>query len=157
MKRDLGRHTPTVQISARSRHLGRCIPAVLSDPVTFPYERFIDYTALTVKLPEQWAPNLTAKLRAIPKSAVGQMRRGLVRTRPAFLYEDGCALQMLLIELAARKHGFFKGAESAAKATEARPPATLNGIERFWLPSGSFELRGATKVGPSWGAAAVPH
>ena len=87
-----------------------------------------------------------------------------MRTRSAFLYKGGCALQLLLVELAARKHGFFgpKTAEKIAEntpeeAADARPQATSNGVERFWLPSGAFELRGAQKVGPSWGAAAVPH
>ena len=30
-----------------------CIPVVLSDPISFPYEMLLDYTQMTLKLPEQ--------------------------------------------------------------------------------------------------------
>ena len=41
-----------------------CIPAVLSDPVSFPFERLLDFRAFSLKLPERWAPRLAAELRA---------------------------------------------------------------------------------------------
>ena len=33
-----------------------CIPAVLSDPISFPFEMLFDYSQMTIKLPEQCAP-----------------------------------------------------------------------------------------------------
>ena len=82
-----------------------CIPAVLSDPVSFPcgarsnrspavshrsasrrdgvtqcryrYERLLDYRQLTLKLPEEWAPRTLELLRAVNRSAVASLRRGL--------------------------------------------------------------------------------
>jgi len=125
-----------------------CIPAVLSDPVSFPYERLLDYRALTLKLPEQWAPRALELLRAVNKSAVAALRRGLLAAAPAFQYRGGCAFEMLLVELAARKHAFFG---------PSTRPATPNSPTDFWLPSGAFRLHNASKVGPSWGAAAEEH
>lgn len=126
-----------------------CIPAVLSDPVAFPYERLLDFTSMTVKLPEQWTELLATELSAVNISALEELQRALKSTWPAFVYtEGGCAYEMLLLELAARKHGFF----------ERSPPATLNGATRFWSPArGNFVLPTARKVGPSWGAGAEPH
>ena len=45
-----------------------CIPAVLSDPVSFPFERLLDFRAFSLKLPERWAPQLAAELRATSAS-----------------------------------------------------------------------------------------
>ena len=128
-----------------------CIPAVLSDPVTFPFERLLDYTRLTVKLPEQWAPKLAAELRSINASSALRLHARLQAQWPAFVYDTasgGCAFDMLLLELAARKLHFFR----------ARPAATANSLTHFWSPNrGRFELADARKVGPSWGAGATPH
>ena len=126
-----------------------CIPAVLSDPITFPYERFIDYRALTIKLPEQWGGRLLSELRSVNISAAERLQRGLEAYWPAFLYAKGLAFEMLLLELAARKHGFFR----------AWPTATPNSDHDFWSPAhgGSFRLPSSRKVGPSWGAGAVAH
>ena len=64
------------------------------------------------------------------------------------MYEGGCAFELLLVELAARKHGYF-GRHS---------PATRNDATHFWSPTrGGFVLASAEKVGPSWGAGAVAH
>ena len=126
-----------------------CVPAVLSDPVSFPFERLLDYGAMTLKLPEQWAERLAAELRGVNDSAVERLRGALQHYWPAFVYAaPGVAFEMLLLELAARKHGFY----------DARAPATRNGEHDFWSPSrGHFVLRKSKKVGPSYGAGAVPH
>ena len=125
-----------------------CVPAVLSDPVSFPYERLLDYSTMTLKLPEQWAPRVAAELRSANDSAVAALQAGLLKAWPAFVYDGGCAFDFLLLELAARRHGTF----------ERHKPATRNSATRFWSPGrGSFELKTAQKVGPSWGAGAIPH
>ena len=126
-----------------------CIPVVLSDPVSFPFEQLIDYSRMTIKLPEQWAPRLAHELRERTNaSAMAALQRRLHRAWPAFVYDGGCAFDFLLLELAARKHGYFA----------RHPPVTPNTPQRFWSPSrGRFELSSAEKVGPSWGAGAVAH
>ena len=64
------------------------------------------------------------------------------------MYRGGCAFELLLLELAARQHRFFGGGT----------PATPNSPVHFWSPrQGTFLLRTTQKVGPSFGAAAVPH
>ena len=81
-----------------------CIPAVLSDPVSFPYERLIDFRDLTIKLPEQWTPHLASELRAVNASAVVALHSNLMRLWPAFVYDSergGCAFEMLLLVLIA--------------------------------------------------------
>lgn len=126
-----------------------CIPAVLSDPVAFPFERLLDFRSMTLKLPEQWTPRLVSELKAVNASALERLQRGLRAAWPAFVYTaDGCAFDMLLLELAARKHAFFR----------TWPSATPNSALHFWSPPhGAFTLPGASKVGPSWGAGAEPH
>ena len=129
-----------------------CIPAVLSDPVSFPYERLIDFRNLTIKLPEQWTPHLARELRAVNASAIVALHRNLMRLWPAFVYDSergGCAFEMLLLELAARRRHFY----------DTWPAATPNTPQHFWSPvrGGLFELPEARKVGPSWGAGALPH
>ena len=128
-----------------------CIPAVLSDPVTFPYERFLDYRTITIKLPEQWAPSIARELRSVNASAAASLHRQLQKLWPAFVYDSqkgGCAFEMLLLELAARQRKFFT----------TWLGATPNTAHHFWAPGrGLFELPTAKKVGPSWGAGAEPH
>lgn len=76
------------------------------------------------------------------------MQEGLRRHWPAFVYEGGCAFEMLLVELAARKHGYFS----------SHPPATRNSATQFWtLGRGGIALDNAEKVGPSWGGGAVAN
>ena len=100
------------------------------------------------RLPEQWAETITQELRAVNDSAAGRLHRSLQRFWPAFVYKSGCAFDMLLLELAARKHSFF----STWRA------ATQNSEHAFWSPPrGRFRLANARKVGPSWGAGATPH
>jgi len=125
-----------------------CVPAVLSDPVSFPFERLLDYTRMTIKLPEMWAERLAPELRAINDSAIQPLHTALQAYWPAFVYDKGVAFEMLLLELAARKHAFFAN----------RAPATLNTEHDFWSPThGHFRLPRSKKMGPSWGAGAVPH
>ena len=125
-----------------------CIPAVLSDPVSFPYEMLLDYSRMTLKLPEEWAPRLASELRQANASALAALQCGLLAHWRAFVYDGGCAFELLLVELAARKHRYF----------EQQMPATANSATSFWSPArGAFELRTAKKVGPSWGAGAVAH
>ena len=77
-----------------------------------------------------------------------QLQAGLRRHWPAFVYEGGCAFELLLVELAARRHGYFG----------RHPPATRNSATHFWSATrGGFVLASAAKVGPSWGAGAVAH
>jgi hypothetical protein len=126
-----------------------CVPAVLSDPVSFPFERLLDYTHMTVKLPEQWADRLAAELRAINDTAITRLEAALQRYWPAFVYaEPGVAFELLLLELAARKHNFYASWR----------PATQNTEHDFWSPAhGRFRLSRSEKIGASWGAGAVPH
>merc|ERR1712087_439010 len=125
-----------------------CIPAVLSNPVSFPYERLLDYSQLTLKLPEEWVPRLVDELIQVNESATHSLRLSLLRVSPAFQYRGGCAFEMFLLELAARKHSFFSRSREA----------TRNSPVHFWSPTqGNFMLPHAAKIGPSWGAAAVPH
>ena len=127
-----------------------CVPAVLSDPVSFPYERLLDYSTMTLKLPEQWAPRLAAELRRINDSSVQRLHTQLQTYWPAFVFTgpEGVAFEMLLLELAARKHAFYEGWAAATTNTE----------HDFWSPGrGRFRLPKSKKVGPSWGAGAVPH
>ena len=126
-----------------------CIPAVLSDPVAFPFERLIDMRSMTLKLPEQWAERLTEELKGVNASALSAMHASLQTYWPAFVYSKrGVAFEMLLLELAARKHKFF----------DVWPTATPNSVHHFWSPSrGSFVLPTSKKVGPSWGAGATTH
>ena len=126
-----------------------CIPAVLSDPVSFPFERLLDFRSFSLKLPERWAPQLAAELRATSAAALGALHAALWRVWPAFSYKQGgCAYEMILLELALRRRG-------AAAAAGLR---AYNSPTAFWTPSrGRFVLRNATKVGPSWGAGAVAH
>ena len=64
------------------------------------------------------------------------------------LQHSGVAFELMLVELAAHKHRFFA----------SRSTATRNSATTFWSPArGSFALESAEKVGPSWGAGAVPH
>lgn len=125
-----------------------CIPAVLSDPIAFPFERLLDFRQMTIKLPEQWLDQLADELRDVNASALRAMHGALQRYWPAFVYERGVAFEMLLLELGARKHGFFK----------TWPSATPNSVHHFWSPQrGSFVLPTSKKVGPSWGAGARAH
>ena len=128
-----------------------CIPAVLSDPVAFPFERLLDFRAMTIKLPEQWAHALAHELRAVDESAHMRLQQQLQRMWPAFVYsEGGVAFDLLLIEMTARLSGFYR--------SEGWRAATPNSPTRFWSPMrGAFELPNASKVGPSWGAGARPH
>ena len=126
-----------------------CIPAILSDPVCFPFERILDYRSMTLKLPEQWADKLPDELRSVNASELHRLHGALQVMWPAFVYSTrGVAFEMLLLELAARKHNFY-----------ARwPAATLNSVHHFWTPArGTFVLPASKKVGPSWGAGAHPH
>ena len=126
-----------------------CIPVVLSDPVAFPFERFVDMRSMTLKLPEQWAERLPEELRGVNASSLRSMHASLLAHWPAFAYSKrGVAYEMLLLELAARKHRFF----------HAWPIATPNSVHHFWSPSrGAFVLPTSKKVGPSWGAGAITH
>ena len=131
-----------------------CIPAVLSDPVAFPFERLLDFSRMTLKLPEQWVPKLKRELSSVNTTAAAALQEQLQRSWPAFVYGKGggagggVAFEMLLLELAARKHGFYR----------TWTPATPNSVHSFWSPArGAFTLAGARKVGPSWGAGATPH
>ena len=127
-----------------------CVPVVLSNPVAFPFEAFIDFTSLTIKLPEHWAPNLPAELRAVNESMLALLQRGVHRYRRAFTYDGGHAFDLFLIELAARMHGLSR--------LQMGKGATPNSATQFWAPGrGPFTLADAVKVGPSWGAGAVPH
>ena len=114
-----------------------CIPAVLSDPVSFPFERLLDFRAFSLKLPERWAPRLAAELRATSAAALGALHAALWRVWPAFSYKQGgCAYEMILLELALRRRG-------AAAAAGLR---AYNSPTAFWTPSrGRFVLRNATK------------
>ena len=125
-----------------------CIPAVLSDPVSFPFERLLDYSRMTLKLPEQWAERLARELRSVNNTALAALHARLQTAWPAFIYNGGLAFEMLLLELAARRHAFY----------EHWTPATSNSEHDFWAPGhGHFRLPDSKKVGPSWGAGAVPH
>ena len=123
---------------------------MLSDPVSFPYERLLDYSTFTLKLPEQWAETLATELRGVNDSAVDALHAALNVYWPAFVYAKphGLAFEMLLLELAARKHAFYVHWPSATRNTE----------HDFWAPGrGKFRLKSSKKMGPSWGAGAVPH
>ena len=61
-----------------------CIPAVLSDPVAFPFEHLLDFRTMTVKLPEQWALRLASELHAINSSAASRLQQALQLYWPAF-------------------------------------------------------------------------
>mmetsp|Transcript_53958 Transcript_53958/g.89562 ORF Transcript_53958/g.89562 Transcript_53958/m.89562 type:complete len:579 (+) Transcript_53958:100-1836(+) len=125
-----------------------CIPTVLSNPISFPFERLFDYSQFTIKLPEEWATRLVRELHTVNESATRNLRTALLRATPAFMYRAGCAFELLLFELAARKHAFF----------DSWHEATRNSPIEFWNPAqGHFALPHTAKVGPSWGAAAVPH
>ena len=126
-----------------------CIPAVISDPVAFPFEHLLDFRKMTVKLPEQWALRLASELHAINSSAAARLQQALQLYWPAFSYAaDGCAYDMLMLELAARKHNI----------SSSWAPATINTEHDFWSPHrGHFHLADSKKVGPSWGAGAIPH
>ena len=91
---------------------------------------------------------LASELRQANASALAALQCGLLAHWRAFVYDGGCAFELLLVELAARKHRYF----------EQQMPATANSATSFWSPArGAFELRTAKKVGPSWGAGAVAH
>ena len=53
-----------------------CIPGS-SDPVAFPFERLLDFRAMTIKLPEQWAHALAHELRAVDESAHMRLQQQL--------------------------------------------------------------------------------
>ena len=101
------------------------------------------------QLPEQWGDKLAKELRAVNDSAAATLHSRLDATWPAFVYPDGgLAFEMLLLELAARKYAFY----------QTWTPATRNSVHDFWSPPrGHFRLPTSEKVGPSWGAGAVPH
>jgi len=125
-----------------------CIPVVMSNPVSFPFERLIDYSQLALKLPEEWVPRLAAELEAVTPPQLRQLREHLLLVAAAFVYNGGFAYEMILLELAARKHAFFKRWKDA----------TRNSPVRFWTPGqGRFIVDSTAKVGPSYGAAAAPH
>lgn len=125
-----------------------CIPAVLSDPVAFPFERLLDFRRMTIKLPEQWLDRLADELRNVNASALTSLHANLERFWPAFVYARGVAFDMLLLELAARKHRFY----------DTWQAATPNSVHHFWSPQhGTFVLPDSKKVGPSWGAGATAH
>lgn len=118
--------------------------------MTFPFERLLDYTRLTIKLPELWTPRIANELRAVNASDARRLHAHLQRLWPAFVYDrQGCAFDMLLLELAARQRSFY----------DSWPRATPNTVHHFWSPArgGVFELPDTHKVGPSWGAGAQPH
>lgn len=102
-----------------------------------------------IKLPEQWAEKLSSELERVNATAASRLQAALVRASAAFVYgEGGCAFEFFLMELAARKHGFYRG-------WTAPTPGSMT---TFWSPTrGRFDLPSARKVGPSWGAGATEH
>ncbi|KAL1495452.1 hypothetical protein AB1Y20_016820 [Prymnesium parvum] len=127
-----------------------CIPAVLSDPVAFPFEQFIDYTQLSIKFPEQWFRKFIDELRAINQTAGSGLQQRLLRTWPAFVFDDGCAFDLFLMELASR----VRIPGSSGRSWRG----TTNSLHHFWSPTrGRFQEPTVVKVGHSWGAGAIPH
>lgn len=124
-----------------------CIPVILSNAIVFPYERSIDYTRFTIKLPESWAGRLWAVLENIPKKEVHDLQVRVRAAAPLFLGRG--PIEAIVGEL-----------EKLRSGPTGQASGTRNSMSTFWLPGkGIFELTGneARQVGPSYSAGAQPH
>jgi hypothetical protein len=123
-----------------------CIPVILSNAIVFPYERSIDYSQFTVKLPESWVGRLWSVLDNIPKAEVRALQTRVRKAAPMFLGTG--PIDAVVAELAKLQAG--GGSISATK----------NSMTTFWAPGrGTFHLNGneARQVGPSYSAGGKPH
>ncbi|KAL3896219.1 MAG: hypothetical protein SGPRY_013318, partial [Prymnesium sp.] len=56
------------------------------------------------RLPEQWSNRLVSELRGVNSSALLALQAGLSQALPAFVFDEGCAFDLFLMELARRLH-----------------------------------------------------
>lgn len=66
-------------LRAYSAMMAGCIPVILADEIEFPYENFLNWNALTVKIPEAQAEDVVQILRSIPQSVVEQKQAAIAR------------------------------------------------------------------------------
>jgi len=131
--------------------LSDCIPVVLSNAIVFPFERTLDYSGFTIKIPEAWAGRLWSLLNGISAKEVLALQRRIREVAPYFSAAKGQNPFDSVLEQLAAMH---------ATPMQGRTFATRNGAGTFWMPGrGVFELSGndAKQVGPSYGGGALPH
>lgn len=124
-----------------------CIPVILSNAIVFPYERSIDYSQFTIKLPESWVGQLWSVLDSIPSQEIRALQIRVRKAAPLFLGKG--PIDAVVAELAKLR-----------SKTTAVAGGTKNSMNTFWAPGrGTFQLTGneARQVGPSYSAGAQAH
>lgn len=92
-----------------------CIPVIIADEIEFPYENELDWSALTVKIPEANATQILDILHAIPEAQIEAKRKAIQRMWHTVTWPEhskpGDAFHSVLVELQ-RKRRYFKASPS---------------------------------------------
>jgi hypothetical protein len=151
--------------------LSLCIPVILSDSVTLPFERLIDWKRFTIKLPEVWATStkLSRALSQITAAEVLMMQESLLRVAPVFDFDYDHIYKLTLLELQLRRHSTRASASGSSGIYSDTGDnmhdmrlsnvgdATGNGQQIFWAPGRGRFFRDVARVGPSYAAGAVQY
>jgi hypothetical protein len=136
--------------------LSICIPVILSDTVTLPFERLIDWTQFSIKLPEAWGTSrkLACALSQVTSKEVLQMQQALLRVAPVFDFDYEHIYKLTLLELYLRRK---PGKSGSTVRLSGVGDATRNAPKTFWSPGRGRFAREVERVGPSYAGGAEKY
>ena len=87
-----------------------CIPVVLADEIEFPFENFLDWSRLVIKVPERDADDVLALLLRVPPAEVAARQAAIAAHWRMFTYPQpsrpGDAVHAILRELGLKRRRF---------------------------------------------------